>query len=55
MATIIRITPVREVVNILDGGEFKPVERRRCIRVEDYRNYEITYDADGKRLLEARI
>lgn len=55
MASVIRITPVQDVVNVYDRGEFKPVERRRCVRVEDYRDYEITYDGNGRRILEARV
>ncbi len=55
MATVIRITPVQEVVNVYDQGEFKPQVRRRCVQVKDYRDYKITYDGNGRRVLEARV
>jgi len=54
MGTLIRITTVQELVNVYDRGEFKPQVRRRCVRVNDYRDYKITYDGDGRRVLEAR-
>lgn len=55
MATVIRITPIQEVVNTYNRGEFKAEVQRRCVRVKDCLDYKITYDADGRRVLEARI
>ncbi len=55
MATVIRITPIQEVVNVYHRGEFKVEVQRRCVRVKNYQDYEITYDGNGPRVLEARV
>jgi hypothetical protein len=54
MADIIRITPVQEVEVTEFGGREQVFSRRRCVKITDYRDYEINYDGDGKRYLERR-
>jgi hypothetical protein len=54
MTKIIRIVPVQEVVETYVRGELKTEVKRHCTRVSDYQNYDITYDGEGRRVLEPR-
>jgi hypothetical protein len=55
MAQVINIRPVVELIHTYDKEGNKVVtEKRYCVKVENWTDFDIAYDGDGNKVLERR-
>jgi len=52
MAKIIHIVPVE--CHFDKNGNSLPKSIKKCVKVDDFKNFDRTYDGEGKRIFERR-